>query len=563
MKKLILSLMIAGVLTGCASFPEHYEKPAAQTDVTKQMQDAWSAIPSISYLKSNTGLAVRKFNKIPEGLAKTQVKVLFHQGAGATVDDLLYALQQQGVRVASRLEKSKDKELNLVNYSGNLGKLLDDLATFYNLSYEYRNGVIFMTETARYAVAMPQYDGLMKKVEEALKAMGANDVRPDVQAGQVYYEASADNAQEIAEYLEVIGKNSAMVTLQIAVLTVSHNRDVALGFDWAQVMASRGSGGMAPSMQKDATSTDGGTVPLGSLLSFTGGSGLAYKFTNDAFSLTAAIKALSTYGEARTDQNVVLGTVSGLPVKISSGNDIPYVKSVGAATTSGGSTSGSTETAIVNSGLKVEVTPNFDANDRSVTTKVNVDMSSLVGFRELKAGTQVGSLSQPEIQKLTFENVGRLAVGETLVVGGISYDQLSNNYTNLPGMESAPTGSKSDKVNRHSIYIVIRPTVVAFVPDAPKRQAEKRIESSAKESSANKERVEVVDGVPVRFLPPVEATLPSKPVKPLVKPVAKVKAPAKSASAAKAKLTQVPLPPVKATHPAAVPVPPAAKKEIR
>ncbi len=562
MKKLILTLMVAGVLTGCASFPEHYEKPVAQTDVAKQMQDAWSAIPSISYLKSNTGLAVRKFNKIPDGLAKTQVKVLFHQGAGATVDDLLYALQQQGIRVASRLEKSKDKELNLVNYSGNLGKLLDDLATFYNLSYEYRNGVIFMTETARYAVAMPQYEGLMKKVEDALKAMGARDVRPDVQAGQVYYEASADNAQEIAEYLEVIGKNSAMVTLQIAVLTVSHNRDVALGFDWAQVMASRGSGGMAPGRQLDSTSpAEGDTVPLGSLLSFAGGSGLAYKFTNDAFSLTAAIKALSTYGEARTDQNVVLGTVSGLPVKISSGNDIPYVKSVGAATTSGGSTSGSTETAVVNSGLKVEVTPNFDANDRSVTTKVNVDMSSLVGFRELKAGTQVGSLSQPEIQKLTFENVGRLAVGETLVVGGISYDQLSNNYTNLPGMESAPTGSKSDKVNRHSIYIVIRPTVVAFVPDAPKRQAEaeKRVDAAA----GQKDRIEFVDGVPVRIQPPVEATLPSKPVKASVKPVAKVNAPAKSVSAAKAKLTQVPLPPVTAPHPAAVPVPPAAKKEIR
>lgn len=465
MKKLILSALVAAALTGCASFPANYEQPVTQGDVAKEMHDAWQALPAIQYQKSNVGVAVRKSAPIPDSLAKRPVKLQFQQGAGTTVGDLLYALQQQGYRVASRLVDSKDKELSLTHFNGTLGSLMADLAAYYNLSYEYRNGVLFLTESARYSVALPQYKELLEKVEESLKELKATHTRVDVQAGMLYYEAAADDAATIEDYLAVIGRNSAMVKLQVAVLTVSHNRNLAMGFDWAQLLAQHGAGDMSPGRQLDANSATGATVPLGSLLSFTGGSGLSYTFTNDAFSLSAAVKALSTYGSAKTEQNVILDTVSGSPVKISSGNDIPYVKSVGSATTSGGSTTGNTETATVNSGLKVDITPNFDATDLTVTTKVNVDMSALVGFRELKAGSQVGSLSQPEIQKLTFENIGRLKVGETLVVGGISYDQLSNNYTNLPGMERSATGSQSDTINRHSIYIVIRPTVVAYVPD--------------------------------------------------------------------------------------------------
>ena len=223
----------------------------------------------------------------------------------------------------------------------------------------------------------------------------------------------------------------------------------------------------------------------GSLLSFAGSEGFGFKFANDAFSLTAALKALSTYGNARTEQNVVLGTLSGQPVKISSGNDIPYVKSIGAATTSGGATQGSSQTETIKSGLKIEVTPNFDASDGTVITQVKVDMSTLVGFRELSAGQNLGSLSQPEMQNLGFENVGRLSAGETIIVGGITYDQLSNNYTNFPGMEKLNTGSKAEKVNRNAIYIVVRPTVVIFTPQAAELNAKLRA-AEAEASKVNK-----------------------------------------------------------------------------
>ena len=502
MKKLTLALMISAALGGCASFPDQYDKPIKTDEIAQQMTDEWSNMPAVTFVQSNAGMVVRKHNLVPEEIRKKRVNISFNGGMQATLGELFSVLNTQGYRVSAlRLSEDTKKKLWPVRqFDAPLGDLLDDLSANYNVAVEYRNNMIYVVEGNRYSASLPQHKEFLEKVSAALKDLGATDIRGDVLAGQVYYTAKPDVADYLEEYLNTISKNSAMVTLQVAVLTVGVNRDVNLGFDWAKFAVMRGSGGMKAdvgSILKSATTTPvvapgtngttgtGGTtgnavadaaaaVVTGSLLSFSGSEGFGYKFANDAFSLTAALKALSTYGTARTEQNVVLGTLSGLPVKINSGNDIPYVKSIGASTTSGGATQGSSQTETIKSGLKLEVTPNFDASDGSVVTSVKVDMSTLVGFRELSAGQNLGTLSQPEMQNLGFENVGRLSAGETIVVGGITYDQLSNNYTNFPGMEKLNTGSKAEKVNRNAIYIVVRPTVVIFTPQAAELNAKLR-----------------------------------------------------------------------------------------
>ena len=507
MKKLTLALMISAALGGCASFPDQYDKPLKTDEIAQQMNDEWSNMPAVTFVQSNAGMVVRKHNLVPEEIRNKRVNISFNGGTQATLGELFSVLNTQGYRVSAlRLSEDTKKKLWPVRqFDAPLGDLLDDLSANYNVAFEYRNNMIYMVEGNRYSASLPQHKDFLEKVSAALKELGATDVRSDVLAGQVYYTAKPDVADYLEEYLNTISKNSAMVTLQVAVLTVGVNRDVNLGFDWAKFAVMRGSGGMKAnigSILNSSTGTGtttngtGGTantvgnavantvgnavantsaaVVDGSLLSFAGSEGFGFKFANDAFSLTAALKALSTYGNARTEQNVVLGTLSGQPVKISSGNDIPYVKSIGAATTSGGATQGSSQTETIKSGLKIEVTPNFDASDGTVITQVKVDMSTLVGFRELSAGQNLGSLSQPEMQNLGFENVGRLSAGETIIVGGITYDQLSNNYTNFPGMEKLNTGSKSEKVNRNAIYIVVRPTVVIFTPQAAELNAKLR-----------------------------------------------------------------------------------------
>lgn len=500
MKKLLLPLMITAALAGCASFPDNYDKNMTMPEVVNNMPDGWNQLPPLTYRPSKTGVVVRKFNEIPLEVAKRPLDFTLKPGEAFTLDDVLYSLRVQGIRVVSRLgTETAAKPWLTYSFKGTLGEFVEELTLTENVSFEYRNGVIFLTESSRYASALPQHKEYMAQITDALKAMGGTDVRGDVASGTVYYAAKPDVADYLKDYLAKIASNSAMINLQVAVLTVGLHKDKNLGFDWSTLAVQTGRRGMAPGVTGGSgtsmgnldpvattgtgigigtgtgTGTGAGTgtgtgtggavaeaakVALGSMLGFSGAEGFAYRFRNDTFSLTAAIKALSTYGNARTEQNVILSTLSGMPVEIKSGNDIPYVKSIGSATASGGSTTGSATTEIIQSGLKVEITPNFDAVEGAVVTEVAVELSSLVGFRELPAGMNLGTLSQPEMQKLEFKNVGSILTGETVIMGGITYDQLTNNYNNLPGMETLPTGSSAEKVSRNAIYIVLRPTVV-------------------------------------------------------------------------------------------------------
>lgn len=516
MKTFTLTLLASAILAGCSSFPANYDKLEKVPNMVQEKSDEWSNLPAVTFVQSTTGVVVRKYNLVPERLRDQRVSLSVNGNLQLTLSELAKVLSTQGLRVSAALlsEENRKSVWDGRQFEGTLGELLEQLTAQYNIAVEHRSGMTYLVDANRFSAALPQHKEFLEQVATALGEMGAKEVRTDVLAGQVYYVAKPNVADYVEEYLTSIAKNSAMVTLQVAVLTVGMNRDVNLGFDWAKLAVQRGSGpmradvgsilksstSMTPTVNTGTgattgtntgtnngtttsnntngtnTSTNTGTaantvaavqsVLTGSMLSFAGTEGFGYKFANNAFSMTAALKALSTYGNARTEQNVVLGTLSGVPVKISSGNDIPYIKSIGSATAAGGATSGTSQTDVIKSGLSLDLVPNFDAADGTVTTSIKVDMSTLVAFRELSAGQNLGTLSQPEMQKLGFENVGRINAGETIIVGGITYDQVSNNYTNFPGMEEAPTGSKAQKVNRNAIYIVVRPTVVIFTPQA-------------------------------------------------------------------------------------------------
>lgn len=461
-RKRALTVALLSALTGCAAFPDDYEEEVGVPNIVKEYQDSWSHEKAIEYVPSTSGASIQRYFTLPSNVANQRVALDLNLGADAKVGDLIYTLQSQGYPIVSRLKESENDVLEITRFNGTLGQFVDRLSQIQNIAYEYRNDTLFIVEANRYSVSLPQHEELLLQVAASLMQMGAFDVRTDILAGMVHFEAKPDISDYVTEYLDRIAQNSAMVRLQVAVVTVGLNRDLSRGLDWSQIMAKTGTRDMRP------VDTGGDSYLLGQALSFAGGTGggVAYAFNSNRFSLSAIVRALSEFGNARTEQNVVLGTVSGMPVRISSGNEIPYIKKIGSSTASGGSISGSTDTEIVKSGLELKITPNFDSSDTSVVTTVEVNMSSLVGFRELSAGNALGTLSQPEMQNLEFENVGRLRAGETIVIGGITYDQMSDNYTNLPGLERMPTGSRSRHIEKNAIYIVIRPTVIVFTQNA-------------------------------------------------------------------------------------------------
>jgi MSHA biogenesis protein MshL len=288
-----------------------------------------------------------------------------------------------------------------------------------------------------------------------MAGLGALKVQGDVDTGVISYTATPRVNEIVSQYIRRAARNAAMVKLQIAVVDLRLNRDLESGFDWNKFSIDTSHPNVGVGSIHD---TDLGVVNLVGGLSGSGASFVAY---GSNFNLGLALKALSSYGQARTDQDLVLSTLSGSAVNIKSGNKIPYVDNIG-TTSNDRSSMQSVETATVDSGLTVNVLPYFDVDAEMVTTKIDVDLSSLVAFRELSAGEGLGSISQPEMQETKFSNITRLSPGETAVLGGIAYDQVDENYTSIAGMENTKTGSKAIKTNRHAMFIMIRPTVVTY-----------------------------------------------------------------------------------------------------
>lgn len=469
--KLKMTLVaVACILSGCSSFPESVDTLPTNEAVTGELDKKWASLPAIKYISAKTGASVRKNRPLPEEIARAPMKFAFT--APVTVAEFVSALEAQGLRVLLKVSEDKRNErMQMSSYNGTVGGALEMLALAQDLDCEYLNGVILIRQGIRYMVTVPQNKELMGRIPDALAALGAQNVKTDIDSGLVTYEAAAGVSRDVDLYLERMANNASMVSLQIAVIDVRLNRDRASGFDWNEFSAKWGSGITAP---KPATTTPitptGGAAAvtpervLGTLGSLSG-DGIALKIDEAKFSMVAAIKLLSKYGKAQTNQDVLISTLSGAPVKISSGSQIPYVSGVGAVAAVGGAVAGSVNTSTVKSGLNIDIVPRYDASEHLVVTNVKAKLSSLVRFRELSAGNAVGTISQPEIQELEFENISRMRPGEIIMLGGIAYDQVSENYTSLAGLEKQKVGSESLTTNRHAIFIVIRPSITIFSPD--------------------------------------------------------------------------------------------------
>lgn len=448
----LLAVSVAMAISGCASFPNQYDDLPSTHQLGADMEESWSSVPAFQSTPGETGFSIQEVFDIPEHVGKTDLT--YSLTSDATLRDLIFGLESIGLS-ASASDESLDQLLKVRSFKGDIYKLSQMIGVTHNLVMEYRSGVLVFNDKPRYTVTVPQNKDLVERLVTQMGGIGATDVQGDVDTGVITYIADPRTNEFISQYLQRAARNAAMVKLQVAVIDVRLNKDQANGFDWSE-LSLRTLTGDEPAVALFNT----GVGQLG-LVGNLSGSGASWLVTGKNFSLSGALRALSRYGTARTDQDIVLSTLSGSSVKIYSGTSIPYVDNIGTVSNDRNSLQ-SVQTASFQSGLTVDVLPYFDIDAGMVTTQIEVDLSSLVAFRELNAGDGLGTISQPEIQETNFANITRLSPGETAILGGISYDQVDENYTSLSGLEKRRAGSKSVSTSRHALFIMIRPTVVTF-----------------------------------------------------------------------------------------------------
>lgn len=357
-----------------------------------------------------------------------------------------------------------DTGIYLPKYTGTVGGFLNAVSRVADVWFTWEDGLLSASPLQEVVVTIPQDEVMIKAVAAALKDLEAEGVSSSQDAGMVVFRLRPSAVPKVRAYLERVVANSALITLQVAMVSVQITQDAKRGIDWSSLQVAAGLGLGDASKILSSLGGEGADKDPGLGLNVAGGSLMRAAFGDKNFSLIGFVNFLNKYGNAKTVQNAMATTLAAHEVTLSSVTKVPYVQNVSATTT--GSTSGgvvgSTSTATANDGVTLKLKPLYDRGSNMVTLPIDVNVESVLGFTDLSAGDQVGTLTQPTTGSRAIKDTLRMRPGETLVIGGITYDSLSRT-DGLPLFLQALKGkgleTQTLNVSRNSVYMVIRPTV--------------------------------------------------------------------------------------------------------
>lgn len=288
-----------------------------------------------------------------------------------------------------------DRRLPFNRFKGTLGAMLDSLKTSGDLVSWEQDGTIYLSDTDRFSVTVPQNEDVINNLAQTIHDLGGTEIVTSVDAGKIFYSAPASmQNDEIGPYLRKALRNVATVNIQVAIVSLAINDQSGNGFDWSALSAQLGQNGLlgnagsglgtgygtgygtnyagagtgvlgtnalAASTGTVGTVANGVTTATNGLASTANGltnagSGIVSASTGttgDAFnssiigsgkimgvkmigSVSTAINYLSTFGSTNIKQNIDLRTVAGKKVELKNEDEIPYVKSIGTNVASGG-----------------------------------------------------------------------------------------------------------------------------------------------------------------------------------------------------------------------------------
>jgi hypothetical protein len=525
-KKTISMAVACAMVSGCASTlkPAPYPKdsPHDQDSAALVASERWDD-PAFRQEGKPMVVLMTPFS-VPKEIADMPAVVQLEPTA--TVKDLAAMLGNAGHSIIVADKTAGDASFYMPQYKGKLGNLLSAVSRAADVWFTWQDGVIVVSSKQRISITIPQDVELAKKLTDDLKKMGLDTALASPDAGLATFDLKRSQYEQVRAYLNRMTKNSAMVSLQIAIVTVTLNQQDSTGLDWSQLQVGIGKnsrsifsnstsntgstvGGVSTSTttgsssntsgsgstsgsSSSTTSGSNGSTTTGSGTSTTGtgtsdgtttsstlpsglnslmlsGSGIQLPVAiGNVFSLAGFVNFLGSYGRTDTKQDVMLKTMTGNKVELKSVTQIPYVSSVGVATTGTSTTNnsngllGSASTSTANDGITLKVTPTYDHSARSVALDIDLSIQSVLSFNNLSAGSQIGSFTQPTTADRSFTDILRVRPGETAVIGGLTYDAVSNNTTSPLPLRDTDWESRSLTVQRQTMFIVIRPTVRTF-----------------------------------------------------------------------------------------------------
>jgi type II secretory pathway component HofQ len=178
------------------------------------------------------------------------------------------------------------------------------------------------------------------------------------------------------------------------------------------------------------------------------------RVTNNYF-LSATLTAAASQGKVKVLSDPKIATLSGKKASINITTQIPYVTSNVAPT---GVTSQSV--SYVTTGITLDVTPTINADGR-VTLDVNPTVS-----QPSAVVASAGTTGAPAVDSRTAKTTVLVQDGETIVIGGLITDSITNTTAKVPLLGDIPFlgwlfKKKSIDRTRVELLIFVTPKVIA------------------------------------------------------------------------------------------------------
>lgn len=505
------ALGVLMALTGCATSTSRVplREHATPKEALNRSADTWPE-PAIER-EGEMSMVLITPMAIPAKVANKRIKLSLQPGT--TIKDVVAVLAMEGVHIIIADKDAAGKEFYLPRFEGTIGELTRVLSRSADVFFTWRDNMIVVVTKERFAVAVPQETKLGEKLKDGIASLGGTAMAHP-EAGLLVFECSPKVLDQVKLYVDRLTRNSALVTLEVSILSVTLSDESKRGVDWdklvvavgqssAAALAAASSNGTSTVTSTTGTTTTSTEVPK-SALQLSSGSFKAGLFSSP-ISMSLLVNLLDTYGTTDTLQNVKTKTLTGYEAELSNNTQIPYIQNVGvtpltsgvvqpttiATTTNGTTTTGTTTTttsgttttgtttngtttypatssnlmgssqsATANDGVTLKLKPTYDRDANTVTIELNLAVNSVLGFNNVSAGNQIGSLSQPTTATRKLTDILRLRPGQTAIIGGVIYENTSDNRNTL--LRSTTIESKDVTKKRNEMFIVVRPTVSQF-----------------------------------------------------------------------------------------------------
>ncbi len=277
------------------------------------------------------------------------------------------------------------------------------------------------------------------------------------ESGIIAVRATSAAHEEIQRFIDqVIHSARKQVLIEATVVEVTLNDEFQAGVDWSRIATGDGW-----SLEQSLLGGTLGTTPFTSA---------TFADSNADRNVTAAIKALDSFGEVSVMSSPKIMALNNQTsiLKVAD-NKIYFEIGADSATDQSGNvtTTFTSNLKTVPVGFVMNVTPFITANDE-IILNIRPTLTRILGFVDdpnpsLALAGVVSSI--PEIQVREMESVLRVADGHTAVIGGLMQDSAGKTSSGLPGLHDARGigllfGTKSQQLDKTELVIFLRPRII-------------------------------------------------------------------------------------------------------